>query len=96
VKVTLLSPALREILDAIEYYEGQRVGLGTALDDDLTDTLRLIARHPSAGTPHERGTRRALLGGFPYDVIYLALDDRVVVVAFAHQHRRPGYWENRV
>jgi hypothetical protein len=35
VKIAFLSPALREILEAIEYYEGQATGLGGALDADL-------------------------------------------------------------
>jgi plasmid stabilization system protein ParE len=96
VKIAFLSPALREILEAIEYYEGQATGLGGALDADLRRTLDLIVENPSLGSPYERGTRRALLRRFPYMVIYRPLDDRILVVAFAHGKRRPAYWTDRV
>lgn len=40
--LTLLGPALSEILEAIEHYEGQAVGLAGALDADLTRSLDFI------------------------------------------------------
>ena len=70
MKITLLSPALGEIIEAIAYYDEQAVGLGAKLDADLEATLRLISEHPAAGSPYERGTRRVLLDRFPFSVIY--------------------------
>jgi plasmid stabilization system protein ParE len=96
VRVAFLSPALREILEAIEYYEGQAIGLGGTLDADLQHTLDFIVESPSLGSPYERGTRRVLLRRFPYLVVYRTLVDRILVVAFAHAKRRPGYWADRV
>jgi len=46
VKITLLSPALEEIIEAVEYYDEQARGLGAKLDADLESTLRLLADHP--------------------------------------------------
>lgn len=96
MKITLLSPALGEIIEAVEYYDKQARGLGVKLDTDLEATLRLIANHPSAGSPYERGTRRVLLDRFPFSVIYRELPDRILVVAFAHQRRLPVYWADRI
>lgn len=33
---------------------------------------------------------------FPYRVVYFVRDGELVIVAFAHQSRRPGYWRERV
>ena len=42
------------------------------------------------------GTRRALLEGFPYAVVYRQVsDDEIEIVAVAHLRRRPKYWANR-
>lgn len=40
--------------------------------------------------------RRKSVGGFPYGVIYFVTDDEVVIVAYAHDKRRPGYWTSRL
>lgn len=96
MKVTLLSPALGEIIEAIEYYERQEVRLAEALDIDLSRTLDFIKVNPMLGSPFQAGTRRVLLHHFPYAVVYKALSDRILVVAFSHEKRRPGYWEDRL
>lgn len=42
------------------------------------------------------GTRRALLEGFPYAVVYREMSpDQIEVVAIAHVRRRPKYWAKR-
>ena len=33
---------------------------------------------------------------FPYNLLYAVESDLLVVVAVAHQKRRPGYWRSRV
>jgi hypothetical protein len=40
--------------------------------------------------------RRALLEGFPYAVLFVAVADAVHVLAVAHVRREPGYWFNRI
>jgi hypothetical protein len=39
VKVRILTPALREIIAALEFYEGRASGLASALDADVTRSL---------------------------------------------------------
>jgi hypothetical protein len=34
--------------------------------------------------------------GFPFDIVYLRIESEVYVVAYDHERRRPGYWEDRV
>jgi len=44
----------------------------------------------------EHGTRKVALRRFPYNVFYrTAAEETIVVVAVAHQRRRPYYWRGR-
>ncbi len=45
-------------------------------------------RYPVA----EHGTRRLVLRRFPYNVFFRVGTGEIVVVAVAHQRRRPGYY----
>lgn len=33
---------------------------------------------------------------FPYRVVYLVHEDELVIVAYAHDRREPGYWDRRM
>ena len=96
MKVTVLAPALQEIIAALEYYEGQASGLARSLDADLSRSLDFIKGNPHLGSPFQSETRRVVLHRFPYIVVYKALKDEILVVAFAHQKQRPGYWRDRM
>ena len=95
MRVRVLTPALEEILAALEYYEGQASGLASALDLDVTRSLEFVVTNPLLGSPFQSGTRRVLLHRFPYAIVYKALDEEILVVALAHQKQRPGYWLDR-
>ena len=50
---------------------------------------------PEAGASYEEDSRRVLFHRFPFELIYRVEADAVVVIAVAHQRRRPGYWKSR-
>jgi plasmid stabilization system protein ParE len=33
---------------------------------------------------------------YPYLIVYVVRDPQVVIIAIAHQRRRPGYWLSRM
>jgi hypothetical protein len=47
------------------------------------------------GTPGVAGTRKWVITGFPYLVIYRVGGDTLQVLAFRHRKRRPGLWQRR-
>jgi plasmid stabilization system protein ParE len=90
-------PAAREELRAaIEWYEEREAGLGAALLDEVDWAIGRIAELPEAWpiSPLDPRARYLILPKFPYRVIYLPVSDPVVI-AIAHQRRRPGYWRDR-
>jgi len=42
-----------------------------------------------------RRFRRVFIGRFPFSIIYIDRDGEIVIVAIAHQRKRPGYWRGR-
>jgi toxin ParE1/3/4 len=61
----------------------------------LDRVMSQVAEHPDRSPVHVHGTRRALVRRFPFSVIYRADSSRILVVAIAHQRRRPDYWRRR-
>jgi len=61
----------------------------------LDRAIEQIADHPERWPLYLHGTRRHLLRRFPFSVVYRVEVRSVLVVAIAHQRRRPGYWRRR-
>ena len=91
-------PAARaELLEAVAYYEDQAQGLGAQFAAETERVLSLLAESPGLGTPvpGQHGMRRWPLRRFPYYVLYRAGSDALLVLAIAHERRRPGRGTNR-
>ena len=43
-----------------------------------------------------RGAKRLILKHFPFDIVVREFQEEIIVVAIAHQSRRPGYGQNRL
>jgi hypothetical protein len=41
-------------------------------------------------------TRKAVLRNFPYNIIYSASENKITIIALAHQNRMPEYWIDRI
>jgi len=90
-----LLPAEEEMIDASVFYETATSGLGTGFLDEIQRVVNILRDHPDLGQPVGRGLRRALLHRFPFSLIYSAEVDAVLIVAVAHQRRRPEYWKKQ-
>ena len=64
-----------------------------ALDLLEEEIVPLVAMPGIAG---QRGIKRLILRRFPYSVVVLERDTEIIVIAFAHHARRPGYWRERL
>jgi plasmid stabilization system protein ParE len=90
-------PAARdEFVAAAAYYDSALPGLGHRFVSAVRRATDFALSHPQAGSPRVPGARRVQVSGFPYEVVYQVRGDSVEVLAIAHQHRRPGYWQERV
>jgi plasmid stabilization system protein ParE len=92
----LVSTALEEASDAASYYEDASVGLGSEFLNELDKTIGQIRKFPKIGALLGRRVRRFPISRFPFDVIYYLSNNKIVIIAVAHQSRRPGYWRDRI
>lgn len=95
-------PAARaEAIAASLYLESERVSYGEEFVDELGELCERILRHPRSGTPligypPELDVRSYAMNTFRYSLIIAIVDDTPMVYAVAHQHRKPGYWRDRL
>lgn len=95
-------PAAREELRlAAHWYEDKDRGLGERLTSEVDDAIAFIRALPDVA-PLYRGRkrlpvlRRKGIQTFPYGIIYFVRGDEVIIIAYAHAKRRPGYWRERL
>ena len=88
--------AQREAAEALEWYMERDPVVATRFLDALDDAIESIRAHPEAWSPFLGSTRRRVLEGFPFSVIYRLRDGHIQIVAIPHHRRRPGYWTGRL
>ena len=85
-----------EVTEAAQYYEVQKSGLGSQLLVDVERALHQILKNPEASPRIGRRLRRKSLLRFPYNLVYAVHQDKILILAYAHQKRRPFYWRKRL
>ena len=91
-----LRPAEKEMIEAALFYENASSGLGGDFLDDVHRVINVLREHPQLGHAVGRGLRRTLLHRFPFSLIYSGEANEILVIAVAHQRRRPDYWKTRL
>jgi len=100
-RLRILEAAAEEAVEAATWYERQRAGLGADFERAVNAALDLLEDDivplaPIAVGAGVRGPKRLTLKRFPFDIVVIESGDELIVVAFAHHARRPGYWRARV
>ena len=96
MSIRLLEPEQTVLDEAIAWYAEQAPGLGDAFLIEVLKTLRLVEQFPQAWHPLTSEIRRCRLRRFPYCVVYTQDGPDILVLAVAHQHRKPDYWKSRL
>ncbi|UZJ37737.1 type II toxin-antitoxin system RelE/ParE family toxin [Prosthecochloris sp. SCSIO W1103] len=87
--------AQKELQEAVSYYDEISPALGDELLREVEQAKSNILSFPFAWSSAGKEQRKYVLPRFPYLIIYKVYCDRVVVAAFAHQHRLPEDYINR-
>lgn len=90
------SEAEEEFLNAIDYYEEHKFGLGSEFAIEVHSTIENIISFPTAWPLLEYDIRRSLTQRFPYGIIYSIEKDLIFILAVMHLHREPEYWKSRI
>jgi len=85
--------AYRDIDEARRWYELRGgPGLASRFAEAVANSLRQIERFPEANPVVHRDRRRALVGAFPYMLLYSVETRQLFVDRCIHLHRDPSTW----
>jgi plasmid stabilization system protein ParE len=96
MRVRLHPEARAELREARRWYYDLSPLSAMAFANAVDNAITRIRESPTGNPLAEQGTRKFILQRFPFNIFYLPGEAEIVVVAVAHQKRRPGYWSNRV
>ena len=85
-----------EVTEAVDFYDAKAQGLGDRFLGELKTATKYIEEYPEIGPVIDQGVRAKILAKFPYSIMYVIEEDRLFIVAVAHQSRRPAYWADRL
>ncbi len=93
MKVQFTDIAQQEYLDAIDYYNSQRDGLGYEFAIEIDDGIQNIRRYASAWQQLSTRIRRYLIKRFPFGIIYSSEDNTIIVLSIMNLHQKPKNWK---
>ena len=88
-RVIVRPEAEDDLREAYSWYEGKRTGLGYDFLLQVDAALNFITRNPTIHAIEYKGTRKHLIKRFPYKIIYLVENERIIVLAVIHGRRSP-------
>lgn len=96
MKARFISPASLELDEAVKYYDHQLPGLGYRFFQEIAASIERILLMPEAWPKVGKQTRRCILKGFPYALLYVREEGEILITAVAHLHRDPKSYRDRI
>lgn len=101
MRLTTLVEARIELDEAFAWYAARSATAAAGFVAEFQTALSEIGSRPEGFSlleSHEgpEDFRRYVMKRYPYHIVYECLDDVILIVAVAHDRRRPGYWMGRI
>ncbi len=93
--IEFLEEAEQELFEAAHWYESKETGLGIRFRNEIAHILDRIAEDPLLWRERTGGYRRVNCPVFPYYLPFFIRENKIIIPAIAHDHRKPGYWKSR-
>jgi plasmid stabilization system protein ParE len=94
--VRLRRAAKRELNEAAEWYRERDPEVAARFLREVFRAIALVESFPLTGGPvfgvDDPDIRQLPVSNFPYHVVFKRLAERIVILAIAHDRRKPGYW----
>lgn len=88
--------AVAEASEAFHWYAKRSETAADGFWNELRAARAAIVTQPETWSSYLHGTRCLKLDRFPYGLVYIERQERIIGIAVAHLHRRPGYWRKRL
>lgn len=93
--------AAAELRAGVTWYAERSSGLGLHFETEVESVVDGLLLWPESAAvwpgwdtiPVVRSVR---VPDYPYRIVYLGGSEELVIVAVAHQSRKPGYWRDRL
>jgi len=95
-RIEIHPAALSELKSAVEWYLERSEPAAQEFGAEVDRAIALVIESPRRWPVVEHNTRRFVLQRFPFAITYREKDSGVQILAFAHGHRRPGSWKERL
>ncbi len=79
-----------EIIEAYQWYESQKDGLGELFFSDFDDFLSRLKRNPFFCSILENNIRQGRLSKFPYLIVHEVFGNTIVIFSVFNAYRDPG------
>lgn len=93
--VFVTQAARGELIEALDWYEGETSGLGRRFRRSIHELTDRISDNPRKFPIIFKNVLRALLRHFPYSLFFVVEGDALMVIACFHASRDPAQWQNR-
>jgi plasmid stabilization system protein ParE len=95
-KIIILLFAELDIKDSIQYYCNKEAGLEKKFIFVLNQTFQLIAANPFSFPLIWKSIRKFVVKDFPFNIYYIAENERIFILAVFHIKRDPNVWRSRL
>lgn len=95
-KVIIRPEAEDDLKEAFSWYEDKRTGLGYDFLLQVDAGINFISRNPEIHPIEYKGTRKHVIKRFPYKIIYLTEEEKIIILAVIHGKRRPDLIKKRI
>ncbi len=68
-------------------------GPGLKFKKEVRCSIERIRNYPHTWPFEKKEVRKYLLHHFPYKILYAIQGNYIIILALAHQHRKPDYWD---
>lgn len=88
-KIEVRSLATIEIIEAYDWYEAQKEGLGTEFLEELEAFYQSLVRNPKAYSYYKKPVRQGKIARFPYVVVFEVFELTIVVYSVFMSRQDP-------
>lgn len=95
------SEAWDELLAAVAWHDAREAGSGREFARAISRKLDQLDRFPQSaplyvGAPKKFDVRKMSVSGWSYSLVVATVGSERLVIAVAHDKRKPGYWRDRL
>jgi plasmid stabilization system protein ParE len=87
--------AQAELIEAAKFYHDRVPGLGADLLGEVDRSVGRILQTPTRWRTIQEDIRRYYIERFPCSIIYRVEGNKLRILAFKHNRRKPEYWKHR-